>query len=213
MTLRVYFGGTFDPVHNGHLAIARAARDQLDADIFLLPAADPPHRATPGAIAEQRAAMLDLAIEGEIRMQVDRRELQRLGRSYSFDTLSELRNEYGAKQPLAWLIGIDAFLGLPTWHRWRDLLDLAHFVIAPRPGYSIDRNQFPEPLQQACHDRWQTVSQALHDAANGYIYLLSLSLRTESATAVRTALQGGDTSATMLAPKVAQYIEKHQLYR
>ncbi|MET0718340.1 MAG: nicotinate-nicotinamide nucleotide adenylyltransferase, partial [Pseudoxanthomonas sp.] len=97
--LKLFYGGTFDPVHNGHLAIARAARDELDCTVRLMPAADPPHRAPPGADARQRAEMLDLAVIDERGLQVDRRELLRDGPSYTIATLRELRGEYGPLAP------------------------------------------------------------------------------------------------------------------
>ena len=121
MSLRIYYGGTFDPVHLGHLAIARAARDELQVAVRLLPAADPPHRAVPGATAEQRFAMLSLAIGDEPGLLLDHRELDRAVRfpgrpSYTVDTLRELRGELGPSRPLAWLVGADSLLGLPSWH-------------------------------------------------------------------------------------------------
>ena len=110
MSLRIYYGGTFDPVHLGHLAIARAARDELQVAVRMLPAADPPHRAAPGATAEQRCRMLSLAIGDEPGLLLDRRELDRAARnpgqpSYTVDTLRELRAELGPRPPRGWLVG------------------------------------------------------------------------------------------------------------
>ncbi|WP_313117093.1 nicotinate-nicotinamide nucleotide adenylyltransferase, partial [Stenotrophomonas indicatrix] len=115
MSLRIYYGGTFDPVHLGHLAIARAARDELQVAVRMLPAAD---RAVPGATAEQRCSMLGLAIGDEPGLLLDRHELDRAERfpgrpSYTVDTLRELRAELGPSRPLAWLVGADSLLGLP----------------------------------------------------------------------------------------------------
>src|SRR3546814_6161456 len=121
-----------------------ARRDPLQATIRLMPAADPPHRAPPGATADQRAEMLDLAVAGEPGLAVDRRELRRDGRSYSIDTLLELRAELGGDAPVALLVGADSFVGLPDWHRWRELFDHAHFVVAQRPGSPLDRDLRPE---------------------------------------------------------------------
>ena len=105
--IRILYGGTFDPVHVGHLAVADAASALFDADVFLLPSADPPHRAPPGASAELRTAMLELAIAGHPRLRVDRRELERAGPSYSVDTLREVREEIGAVRAA----------GLGAWRR------------------------------------------------------------------------------------------------
>src|SRR5690606_32619729 len=128
--LRVLYGGTFDPVHLGHVAVARAARDALDAEVAFMPAADPPHRAPPGAPAADRAAMLDIAIAGEPRLQLDLRELRREGRSWTVDTLRALRAGIGMDAPVALLVGADSFAALPTWKEWRALFGLAHFVVA-----------------------------------------------------------------------------------
>ncbi|WP_157722848.1 nicotinate-nucleotide adenylyltransferase, partial [Stenotrophomonas pictorum] len=141
--LWLLYGGTFDPVHNGHLAIARCARDELASPVRLMPAADPPHRAPPGADAAQRAAMLELAIAGEPGLSVDLRELVRAKEhpgvpSWTVDTLRQLRAQIGASQPVALLIGADSLLGLPEWHEWERLLELAHLVVADRPGSPLE---------------------------------------------------------------------------
>src|SRR6476619_6139461 len=115
--LQVFYGGTFDPIHCGHLAIACAARDACDADIRLLPAADPPHRPPPGAPANDRAAMVALAIQGISRLTLDLRELESSGPSWTIDTLQALRVELGTQPPVAWLVGADGFLGLTSWKR------------------------------------------------------------------------------------------------
>ena len=151
--LLVLYGGTFDPVHNGHLAIARAAREALGVDIHLVPAADPPHRPPPGAAAEDRVAMLHLALADQPGLQPDLRELERHAidatrRSYSVDTLRELRAERGAAAPIALLVGADSFVGLPTWKCWRELFDLAHFVVASRAGSPLD-GDLPPLLAEA----------------------------------------------------------------
>ena len=104
----IVYGGTFDPVHRGHIAIARAVADVYQDTVWLMLAADPPHRAPPGASAGQRAQMLDLALAGEPRLAVDRRELRRQGPSYTVDTLAELRRELGAAEAIIWVMGIDS---------------------------------------------------------------------------------------------------------
>lgn len=128
------FGGTFDPVHNGHLRAAWEAAEALDADVYLVPAKVPPHRPQPVASAEQRAAMLRIALAGQRRLQMDLRELYREGPSYTFDTLASLRAEIGEARPLVLLIGADAFAGLSSWHRWRELFGLAHMCVLTRPA-------------------------------------------------------------------------------
>lgn len=130
------FGGTFDPVHLGHLSVAWEAAELLDAEVRLMPASVPPHRPAPIANAEQRVAMLRAALQKQSRLTLDTRELERSGPSYTIDTLTELRAEQGDR-PLVLLIGADAFAGLPGWHRWRELFEVAHIGVLSRPGVDV----------------------------------------------------------------------------
>ena len=214
--LLVCYGGTFDPVHHGHLAVARAARDALDAEVALIPAHDPPHKGPTRADATQRAAMLDLAIAGEPGLSVDRRELLREGPSYSFDTLGELRGEHGVQAPIAWLIGADSLLQLHTWHRWRDLFALAHVIAVQRPGAEIDaarlRAEAPAVLAEL-DQRWLPPA-ALADSPCGGFALLPLSeLRPESSTELRRRIAAGEPWRDWVPAAVAARIDALQLYR
>lgn len=128
------FGGTFDPIHIGHLRAAWEASEALDAEVRIVPAKIPPHRPQPVAGAAERAAMLRAAVAGQDRLALDLRELEREGPSYTFDTLTSLRAEIGGARPLVVLIGADAFAGLSEWHRWRELFDLAHMCVLTRPA-------------------------------------------------------------------------------
>ena len=208
--VRILYGGTFDPVHDGHLAVADAASVLLAADVDLLPSADPPHRALPGANALQRAAMLDLAIVGHPRLHVDRRELRREGPSYSFDTLLEVRTEIGPEAPLAWLLGADAFHDLATWYRWRELFDLAHLVVAVRPGHPMD--PLVPALQLEVAARWTDDPVLLETTANGLLLLLDLPLRFEAANKVRARIAAGSPWEDEVPPAVAAYIHAQRLY-
>lgn len=128
------FGGTFDPVHVGHLRTAYELRARLGLDrVHFVPAAVPPHRPQPEATAEVRASMLEAALEGDDKAIVDRRELERAGRSWSVDTAESLRTEY-PDYALCLLLGMDAFIGLPEWREWERLLTLVNIVVARRPG-------------------------------------------------------------------------------
>lgn len=211
MSLRVYYGGTFDPVHDGHLAIARAARDTLDATIRLMPAADPPHRAPPGANAAQRARMLDLAVAGEPRLLVDTRELARAGRSYTVETLRELRREIGDAAPVALLVGADSFLDLPQWREWQALFDLAHFVVAQRPGSPLEQGLAPE-LAALVAGRDAADAAALRAAPAGRVLRLNQPLHAESASEVRQRIAAGQPWQDLVPAPVAVYIERHGLY-
>ncbi len=210
MDLRVLYGGTFDPVHAGHLAVADAAAACLRCPIWLLPAGDPPLRPTPGADALQRAAMLDLAIAGHPDLGVDRRELQRPGPSYSVETLAQVRTEIGLGAPLAWLLGADALHGLPHWHRWRDLPGLAHLIVAARPGYPL-AGLDPE-LQDLLVGRRVADPRALLDAPAGWVFRLDLPLRQEAASEMRAAIRAGRRWEDRTPPAVAAYIHAHGLY-
>lgn len=217
MSLRIYYGGTFDPVHLGHLAIARAARDELQVAVRMLPAADPPHRAVPGATAEQRFAMLSLAIGDEPGLLLDHRELDRAVRfpgrpSYTVDTLRELRGELGPSRPLAWLVGADSLLGLSSWHEWESLFGLAHFVVAERPGSPLQASVDGE-LGRALEGRWADNEQALFASPAGRILRLHHPLRAESASAVRAQIGAGGPWRALLPPAVADYVAAHDLYR
>ncbi|MFT4256166.1 MAG: nicotinate-nucleotide adenylyltransferase [Pseudoxanthomonas sp.] len=215
--LHLIYGGTFDPIHDGHLAIARAARDELCTDVWLMPAADPPHRPAPGADAQQRAAMLALAVGDEPGLHVDLRELRRAqrepqARSYTIDTLRELRGELGDDAPLAMLVGADSFVGLPGWRQWRELFDLAHIVIAERPGSPLDGGLPPE-LAAAVAGRWRDDAGALAAAPAGGLFRLHQPLHPESATGIRQRIAAGGPWREGLPPAVADYIAAHGLYR
>lgn len=211
MALKLFYGGTFDPVHNGHLAIARAARDELDTSVRLMPAADPPHRAPPGADAGQRARMLGLAVAGEAGLVVDRRELGREGRSYTIDTLRELRVELGPDQPLALLIGADSFVGLPTWREWRSLFEFTHFVVAPRPGSPLD-GDLPQELATLVAGRWSDAPHELKSSPAGKMFLLNQPLQPESASEVRRRIASNEDWQGLVPPAVAAFIAAKGLY-
>lgn len=214
--LLVCYGGTFDPVHNGHLAVACAARDVLDADVALVPAHDPPHKGRTRADAAQRAAMLDLALADESGLSVDRRELLRAGPSYTVDTLDELRVELGEDVPIAWLIGADSLLQLHTWHRWRELFECAHMVAVQRPGALVDaaslRAQAPEVLAEIA-GRWLPPGDLAGTASGGFALLPMPELRPESSTELRRRIHAGGDWRGWVAPAVADYIVRQGLYR
>ena len=210
--LHLVYGGTFDPIHLGHLLIARAARDRLHCDVHLMPAGDPPHRAPPGACAEDRARMVALAIADEPGMVLDRHELEQRGPSYTVGTLEALRDRLGPTRPLAWLIGADSLLGLTRWHRWRDLLALAHLVVAERPGSGLDE-ALPAALAEALQGRWCDAPDTLSQAPGGRVLRLHQPLHPASATAVRARLADGAPVGDLLTPAVAAFIRNNGLYR
>lgn len=216
--LPVYYGGTFDPIHNAHLAMATGVRDALEAEVHLVPAADPPHRPPPGASAGQRAQMVRLAIAGQPGLSLDMIELERARRapqrpSYTVDTLAELRRQHGPKQPLAWLIGGDSLDNLHRWHQWPRLFALAHVVVVGRPGSPLP-DALPAQLCQVlgeggwCHD-----AADLRARPAGCLLPLPLPLREGSATAVRQALAVGKSIDGLVPAAVAGYLRQQGLYR
>jgi nicotinate-nucleotide adenylyltransferase len=198
------------------MAIARAARDELGTAVRLMPAADPPHRAPPGATAEERAAMLDLAVANEPGLLVDRRELRRAqarpgSRSYTIDTLRELREELGERAPIALLIGADSLVGLPTWREWRQLSDYAHFVVAERVGSPLD-SAMPEELARFIEGRWVSSSENLTKTPAGGLFRLKHPLQMESASEIRHRIIAAETWKNLVPPAVAGYITDNRLY-
>lgn len=209
--LTAIFGGTFDPVHIGHLRVAVEISEALDADVRLLPAPVPPHRPQPLASAEQRLAMLALGLRGCARLHADDRELRRAGPSYSVDTLAELRAELGPDRPLVLCVGADAFAGFATWHRHHDIFELAHVLILTRPG-AADRVAWPESLRAQAVARRGALAQ-LRGQAAGRIAELAVTPLAISATAVRTLIAAGRDPRFLLPEAVADYIERNGLYR
>lgn len=212
MDLFLVYGGTFDPVHCGHLAIARAARDALQCTVRLMPAGDPPHRAAPGAVAADRAAMVALAIADAPGLVLDRRELERHGRSYTVDTLEALRAELGPAQPLAWLVGADSLLGLAHWHRWEALFDLGHLVVADRPGSALDTPLSPA-LSEVLRARWTDDPAALAGTPAGRVLRLGQPLHPVAATEVRARVAQGQSLRGWVPDPVAAFIDEKGLYR
>ncbi|BFI95681.1 MAG: nicotinate-nucleotide adenylyltransferase [Rhodanobacter sp.] len=181
------FGGTFDPVHIGHLTVAWEAAELLDAEVRLMPANVPPHRPAPLASAAERVAMLRAALAGQSRLVLDARELEREGPSYTVDTLRELRAEQG-ERPLVLLLGADAFAGLPGWHRWRELFDFAHIGVLSRPGVEAE---CPAELAGEVAARRVDDVAALRAQPCGKLIELAVTPLEVSATRIRELLAAG----------------------
>jgi len=182
-------GGTFDPVHNAHLRVAWEAAECLDADVRLIPANVPPHRDPPVASASERAAILRAALSGQDRLTLDERELCRDGPSWTIDTLIELREEIGPENPLVLLIGADAFLGLPSWHRWSELFDYAHIGVLTRPGHDIA--VLPTELRIKVASRRCADPLALGQTPAGRVLQIPVTPLEISATYIREVIKAG----------------------
>ena len=209
-------GGTFDPIHYGHLELAREVKAALRlATVRLIPAGDPPHRAVPVATAAHRLAMVELALAEYPDLEIDAREIRRAGPSYTVTTLGELRSE-APMRPLALIVGADAFLGLPTWHRWTELFALAHVVIAARPGIALEGALAP-PLAGEYARRLRHDATALTAAPAGSIVIQSTTPHPIAASAIRRDLARGSAGLAavrgLLPPSVLAYIDRNQLYR
>lgn len=200
-------GGTFDPVHFGHLQTAQQVYRQLGLErVVFVPAANPPHRTPPVASIEHRIRMLQLALPMYAGFELDDREQRLGGISYTVRTLESFRDELG-DHPLGLIMGADAFSGLETWHRWQEILDLAHLLVMNRPGTSV--SVLPEwALARKCDD-----VETLENSASGRIYFLSLEPVAISATEIRASLQRNESVAGMLPEAVIKYIETNNLYK
>ena len=208
-------GGTFDPIHYGHLRLAEELGERLRLDeVRLVPSGTPPHRSAPAVTAEHRLAMTRLATAGNTRFKVDEREVRRAGPGYTFDTLHELRAEAGGARPLALLLGADAFLELATWHRWHEIFGLAHVAIAHRPGFPVERwtERMPQPLAREYSARLMQQPLAIHLSPAGGIVVVPFTALEISATAIRDMLLAGASPRYLLPVAVLDYIRENRLY-
>lgn len=204
------YGGTFDPVHYGHLRTALEVQEQLGLDTMLmLPARQPPHRDPPLATPEARRDMLELALRGQDRLVLDARELDRPGPSYMVDTLESLRAEYG-ERPLGLVLGEDAFAGLDSWDRWQRLNELAHLLVMTRPDSGLRPGSEPARLLA---ERGVSDPAGLQSSPAGRIHLCAVSSLAISATAIRDQQAAGHSSRYLLPEPVLDYIAGHRLYR
>ena len=203
------FGGTFDPVHYGHLRAALEAREMLKLEDFrLLPAGTPPHRSNTIASGIHRLAMLRLAVAEHSGFRVDDREVRREGNSYMADTLREIRDETG-DSPLMLIIGQDAANALDSWHQWRTIFDLAHLVIMRRPE---SRLAWSGELQNQMERRLARNPEQLRERAGGLILPLEVTQLAISSTGIRTQLLAGQSPRFLLPDVVIDYIERNKLY-
>lgn len=204
------FGGTFDPIHFGHL---RTAFELLQAlrlsEMRFLPAGNPPHREVTVASAEQRLAMVQAAAQGQPGFVVDDREIQRAGLSYSVDTMRTLRADFPDRS-LCLIVGMDAFLGLPKWHQWRELLELAHLVVAHRPGW---RAPSMGPLGELLVDRGTGRIGDLHESRAGCIYIHAVTQLEISSTELRKMIAAGHDPRYLMPDAVRTIIEETGCYR
>jgi nicotinate-nucleotide adenylyltransferase len=203
------FGGTFDPLHYGHLRTAFELWQALRlSEVRFMPTGSPPHREQPHVPAQLRLAMVQAAVADQSAFVVDDREVRRTGVSYSVDTLTELRQEY-PERSLCLLLGMDAFLGLPNWHRWRELLDLAHVIVAHRPGW---RAPTMGPLGEVMVDRGTGSVRDLHEQRGGRIYVHAVTQLEISSTDLRQLIAAGHDPRYLVPEEVRRIIRETRCY-
>jgi nicotinate-nucleotide adenylyltransferase len=206
-------GGTFDPIHTAHLRLAEEAMQQLRLGGMLwIPAGQPRHRATPLAAPEHRLAMVRAAIAGHPEYRLDDTETRADAPSYTVPTLERLRRELGEERPLVLLMGADAFLGLPSWHRWRELFRLAHIGVASRPTFALAAEAMPAELADELLRRQRSHFTALASTPAGAVVTFPLAAGTVSSTEVRAKLRQGAAVDQLLPAPFLDYIHRHRLY-
>lgn len=214
MRAYVGYGGTFDPVHCGHLAVAQAVASRLGADVHLVPAADPPHKAATHAAASHRRRMLELAVAGERTLHVDPRELGREGPSYTVDTLAALREELGPEASIVWIVGADSLEQLHRWSRWQRLFTFGHVLAVGRPGHASDATHLLAAEDRADGPAFRELApgQLLDQPSGGLAVLGVQPPRTESSTGIRDLIGSGQPWRHLVPAPVAAYIDRHRLY-
>jgi len=204
------FGGTFDPIHYGHLRPVQVLRERLALDpLLIVPAVNPPHRHPPFASALHRMRMVELACETFAGFRVDDREYRRGGPSFTVLTLESLRSEYG-QRPICLLMGMDAFEGIETWHEWTRLPQLAHLIVMTRPGW-----EFPDERALPPWARGRVVHEqaAITQASAGAILFQPVPPENISGTAIRAAIARGESVRGQLPDAVWEYIVANRLYQ
>jgi nicotinate-nucleotide adenylyltransferase len=211
-SLQALYGGTFDPVHYGHLKPVEILANLIGLQrVIIMPNNVPPHRPQPEATSEQRKEMLALAIADKPLFQLDERELRRDTPSYTSQTLQEWRAERGPTQPLGFIIGQDSLLNFPSWHQYETILQNSHLIVCRRPGY-------PLTMKEEQHQAWLDAHltndvEDLHTLPAGKIYLAETPWFDISATLIRERLQQDLSCDDMLPAPVLHYIHQHGLYQ
>ena len=209
-------GGTFDPVHHGHLRLAQEALEQCNlAAVHFIPSGTPPHRDGPHASAQQRLDMVRLALYRNPAFILNECEVHRTDPCYTVDTLTLLRTEFGAQRPLCLLMGGDAFPKLHTWHEWKHLFELAHIVVMQRAGerpLGNAINQADDALRSEYHARLAPAPGALRDSPAGAILVADMPALEISATDIRRRCSEKKDIRYLLPDAVANYIQSHNLY-
>ena len=206
-------GGTFNPIHLGHLRMAQELADALNLDeVRFIPSATPPHKAAPELSAIQRAEMVRIAIANNPLFKLDTRELERNGASYTIDTLISLRGELGASVALCLIMGSDAFIQLNTWARWQELLNYCHIILVQRPNMPKQPNLAIE-LATLLEENYTENIADLTQKPAGYIHMQAITALQISSTVIRAKLKINHSIRYLVTESVLEYINLNDLYR
>ena len=215
MTLCVaLLGGSFDPVHHGHVALATLFANLLKPDqLRVIPAGNPWQKNGLKTSAEDRIAMLELAFaEAGLPVALDLQEVERTTPTYTIDTLRNVRAELGPDASIVFLMGADQLQQLDSWRDWRHLFDYAHIGVGARPGFDLANAALPAAVAEELEKRRSSIEQ-LRSAPSGKVYLAEALAVDISATQIRTALQRGEMPNSLISPVVLDYIQQHKLYK
>ena len=207
-------GGTFNPIHFGHLRMAQELVDVLQLnELRFIPSANPPHKSAPEVNSTFRAEMVKIAIADNQHFKFDARELQRKGASYTIDTLISLREELGEDSILTLVMGSDAFVFLNTWHRWDELLNFCHIVLVQRPNLSQTLPKLPEVLEALLQNHYTENVGDLAIKNTGLIHMQKITALDISSTKIRSLLKSQKSPRYLTPETVIDYINQHQLYK
>lgn len=205
-------GGTFNPIHFGHLRMAQELAEALHLnEVRFIPSANPPHKPMPFVSAELRTAMVQLAIADNPLFKFDSRELNRAGASFTLDTLISLREEFGSKVSLVLIMGSDAFIKFDTWHRWQEIITLCHIALVQRPD-KVPTTPLSKTLETFLQQHYTEHSDDLHSTAAGFITMQAITPLEISSTAIRQTLQNQRSARYLLPKNVLDFIASNQLY-
>ena len=205
-----FLGGTFDPVHFGHLRPALEIGESLSLQkLFLMPNHIAPHKSSTQCTSLQRSKMVKLAIASQPMMDIDTRELNRDKASYTIDTLKELKKIY-PNTPICFIMGMDSLLNFNSWYKWQEILDYCHLVVSQRPQWHPNFNSTIEDVLRQCQT---TNKQDLHKTSHGKIYFQDTSQLDISSSYIRQLIHKQQSIDFLVPENVSQYIKKHKLYQ
>ena len=209
------FGGTFDPIHYGHLRIAEEIVETVGLQkMYFVPAGIPRLRHSPVASPQHRVEIVRLAIQKNPDFVLDEREIYRDGVSYSIDTVREFKQEFGEEVRLCFILGADAFIKLPEWNNWKELFNLCHFIVSSRPGYSLTliKELLSKELREECSQRWVSNTESLRKDTSGLIFIASTTMLDISATSIRAHIAAGRSVRHLVPSVTVNYISENKLY-